>query len=166
MIDMRRYLKNKRFDALTNLSSTATITVRILESESFMQSLSKICSEVNAKKANYLGLNTYLKLDALFRIAGSRLGYALLRKTLHNPYIGLTNAGVVDADKLRFQGTPILSAYMYASIKYRPHFQMAAVSIGEQMTFSVNLRGSSADRDNVRKFFGLLEEELTSIEAL
>ena len=165
MIDMRRYLENKSFKALANLSSTVIINAEISPEESFAQSISKIRESVNAKKANFLGLNTFLKLEALFKFRGQKQAYEHLEKSLNNPNIGITNIGILDSAKLVFDNSPISNAYMCGSIKYRPHFQMAVSTYKEQMTMSVNLYGSSEDRENIRRFFALLDDVLSLIEA-
>lgn len=163
MIDMRRHLKDKNFHALTNLSSTVIINTCVYEEESFSQTLEKIRAEMNNKKSNYLGLNTFLKLDTLFRFCKGSLPYKILKHSLKNPNICMTNIGLIDSKKLVFEGSPISNAFICGSIKYRPHFQMAASSFNNKMTLSVNLYGSQEDRHTIREFFGLMESELKKL---
>lgn len=163
MIDMRRYLKSKSFNALTNLSSTVIISIVIQPDEDFYQTLTKVSSEMNKKKNNYLGLNTFLKLDLLFKIFKSSFGYKILKKALKNPKICMTNIGVLDSTKLVFEGTSISNAFVCGSIKYRPHFQLAVSSFEDKMTFSVNLYGSQQSRKIIKQFFALMDNELKAI---
>ena len=160
MIDMRRYLTDKSFNAPANLSSTVIIRLGIRPGEDFCQTLAKVSSEMNVKKNNYLGLNTFLKLDAVFKIFKDNWGYKILKNSLKNPDICMTNIGVLDSTKLIFEGSPITNAFICGSIKYRPHFQLAISSFNDKMTFCVNLYGSRQDRENISKFLELMDSEL------
>lgn len=161
MIDMRKYLKEEQQNALTNLSSTVIVSVLIDQGEDFKVTLNKINSQMKAKKENHLGLNTFLKLDLLYKVFKSRFGFQILKKSLKNPIICMTNIGILDTNLLKFKGSPIKNAFVCGSIKYRPHFQMAISSFLNTMTFSVNLYGSQQDQDNIRKFFYLIDGELS-----
>lgn len=163
MIDMRRHLNDKSFTALTNLSSTVIINAPVIQEESFSQTLKKISDEMKNKKNNYLGINTFLKLDALFSLCKGRLAYEILKHSLKNPNICMTNIGIIDSKKLVFEGSPISNAFVCGSIKYRPHFQMAVSSFKNTMTLSVNLYGSQEDRNNINEFFTLIEGELKKL---
>ncbi len=165
MIDMRRHLTDKNLTALTNLSSTVIINAAVYQEESFSKTLEKINYEMKSKKNNYLGLNTFLKLDFLFKLCKGRLPYKILKHSLNNPNICMTNIGIIDSNKLVFQGAPILNVFVCGSIKYRPHFQMAVSSFKNKMTLSVNLFGSNEDRDTISKFFTLIDDELIKITA-
>ena len=166
MIDMRRHLKDKNLNSLTNLSSTVIINACVYQEESFFQTLEKICNEMKNKKKNYLGLNAFLKLDTLFRFCKGSLPYKILKHSIKNPNICMTNIGIIDPKKLVFEGSPISNAYICGSIKYRPHFQMAVSSFNNKMTLSVNLYGSQEDRDTIREFFSLIDDELISFDKL
>lgn len=163
MIDMRRHLNDKKFNALTNLSSTVIINACVHQGESFSQTLEKITNEMKNKKNNYLGLNTFLKLNTLFKLCKGRLPYKILKHSLKNPNICMTNIGIIDSKKLMFQGSPISTAFVCGSIKYRPHFQMAVCSFNNKMTLSVNLYGSQEDQDTIKEFFTLIDDELIKL---
>ncbi|WP_414732752.1 hypothetical protein [Acetobacterium carbinolicum] len=159
MIDMRRYLADKGFQAVTNLSSTVAIRIAVVPGETFSQTLNKINTEMAAKKSGNLGLNTFLKLDLLFKFFPKRSDQ-LLKNSLNNPKICMTNLGIVDSKQLYFEKSPVSNAIVCGSIKYHPHFQMSASTFSDKMTFCVNLYGSQSDRETISKFFALIEEEL------
>ena len=164
MIDMRRYLKDKNFNALTNLSSTSIVKRCIPESEDFESSLAGVNAIMNAKKENGLGLNTFFKLYAGFRIPFID-AYKIMRKALKNPPISMTNIGVIDSAKLLFENTEVRNAVMFASIKYRPYFQISVSSFNDRMTLGTGLYGDEEDRANIIKLFELMDGELQAMEA-
>jgi len=159
MVDMRRYLTDKGFNALTNLSSTSIISAEVELSESFAATLSKVREAADKRKTQYLGINTFLKLDVMFKFP-KRIAYQILKKGLVNPGICMTNIGVIDSKKLTFKYAKVIDAFMCGSIKYRPHFQMSVSSFQDRMTFGVNLYGSAEDRKNIERFYALMEKEL------
>ncbi len=160
MIDMRRYLEDKSFHTLTNLSSTVIISASVNREETFEETLRKINAQMNEKKDNYLGMSTFLKLSVLYKICGKKVGYQLLQKSLHNPSICMTNIGVIDTELLDFKDSPIQSAFICGSIKYRPHFQLAISSFNQKMTLCVNLYGSREDQDKFQTFLNRMDQEL------
>ncbi|PKM74295.1 MAG: hypothetical protein CVU91_00025 [Firmicutes bacterium HGW-Firmicutes-16] len=161
MIDMRRYLKDKSFRALTNLASTTIVKAAVLPDENFETTLAKISSIMNKKKSGKLGMNTFLKLDAGFRIPFVN-AYGIMGKTLRHPKIAMTNIGIIDATRLSFADLPVKNALMFASIKYRPHIQLSVTSFEDKITFGIGLYGSEQDRERIKNLLDYLDAELKS----
>jgi NRPS condensation-like uncharacterized protein len=164
MIDMRRYLTNIKQESLTNLSSTTIIKTTVQKNESFRDTLSNVTFELQAKKDNYLGLNTFIKLNALYKLFGRKLSFQILKKAIKNPPICMTNIGVIDARQLSFEGSSIANAFIFGSIKYRPHLQIAASSYDDTLTLTVNLYGSRQDQDNMKELLNIMDKELKNTE--
>lgn len=160
MVDMRRYLKDKDFDALSNLSSTLIPHVPISASESFNETVSKISREMKKKKAADIGVNGFVKLNLVFKLLSEKQSYKATKASLKNPLICMTNIGILDDKKLFFQGTEIENAFACGSIKYRPHFQIALSSFGDTITLSSNLYGSQQDYETIEDFLAMVEKEL------
>lgn len=161
-VDMRRYLQDKGFYALTNLASNSTLGITVLPDEDFFQTLCKVSAEMNIKKSSYMGINTFLKLDRLFKLTHG-FGYGILKKTLNNPKIAMTNIGMLDSSRLVFGDSPIMKAFIFPSFKYRPHFQIASTVFNDKLTLSVNAYGSPKDQETMNRFFELMDNELSSI---
>jgi len=165
MIDMRRYLQDKRFLTLTNLSSTTIVRSEIALSESFQMTLQQIHKEISEKKAGKLGMNSFLKLKLLFALdpmlkLSYHNSYDILKKSLNNPKICMTNIGIVDSEKLRFKNVKVNNAIVCGSIKYHPHFQMSVSTFENKMTLCVNLYGNKEDKKIIRNFLQEVDFEL------
>ena len=160
MVDMRRYLKNKDFNTLSNLSSTLITHVPVSAEESFDETVSKISREMKIKKFTDIGVNGFVKLKMVFNLPNEKLSYKIIKSSLKNPPICMTNVGVVNDKKLCFKGTEIENAFICGSIKHRPHFQVALSSYADTLTISSNLYGSQQDRDTITHFFSMVEDEL------
>ena len=160
MVDMRKYLNGSGFTSLSNLTSTVKTHIAVDPSESFEDTLTKIHLEMDRKKENQIGMCEFVKTSTVFDLLPDRLCYRLVKNNPNNPNIAMTNIGILESDKLDFNGAAVESAFMTGSIKYRPHFQIAVSSFKNEMTFSINLYGSKQDQDRVLGFYKLLDNEL------
>lgn len=161
MVDMRRYLAQiKGFTALTNLSSTVITRLDHKSEEHFEDTLNRVKSMMDEKKASNIGLNAFIKLELLYRLLGNRKANGLLKTSLKNPLICMTNVGILDRNRLCFGDLHPYDAFLCGSIKYKPHFQLAMSSYEDELTLSTNLYGNVTDRDRIISFFNEIEEEL------
>lgn len=161
MIDMRKYLEDKSFHSLANLSSTATLSSNMVPGEDFRQSLNRVSAAMNAKKSEYLGMHTVLNLSML-SILFPKKSYSILEDSLNNPKICMTNIGVLDSERLLFGESKVTNVIMCGSIKYRPHLQISVSTFNDKMTFCVNLYGSKSDHDKITRFLKAVDNELVS----
>ena len=159
MIDMRRYIEDKSFSALTNITSTSIVRLGVPENEDFVGTLGRLCEVMQAKKADNLGMNTFVKLYAGFRLPFVN-AYGVMGRVLKNPKISMTNIGVIAPERLVFEGCAVKNAVMYASIKYRPHVQLSVTSFGDRLTFSAGMVGDGQDRINIERLFLTMDKEL------
>ena len=160
MVDMRKYLKDKRYNYLSNLTSIAVTKVSCHKGDKFKDTAIKVKKDMDYKKQNNIGLNGFLKISAAFKLLNFKTIKKYAHRAFKNPLIGMTNIGIIDEKKLNFKGTLVIDAYMCGSIKYPPYFQLALTTFKSTITFSVNLYGTLKDRENINKFFNLLNEEL------
>ena len=162
MVDMRRYLRDKSFNALTNLTANSILRITVTPGENFDQTLEKVNAAMSKKKLENIGIDVLLTLEWQFKLYGKKT-YSLLEKAMDNPKIGMTNIGVLDAKKLMFKDSSVINAVMCGSIKYRPYFQLSVSTFKDIMTLCVNLYGDDNDRRILTDFFLLMEYELESI---
>jgi NRPS condensation-like uncharacterized protein len=159
MIDMRKYLEEASVPVLTNLSSTDIIRASAVPGEPFSQTLQRVSAAMRIRKENYLGINAFVKLNLLYRLAG-KWSYRILEKKLQNPRICMTNIGILDEKKLVFGNTPVAGAFLCGSIKFRPHFQMSASTFGNTLTLCINLYGTREDKETAGAFLAEVAGEL------
>lgn len=160
MVDLRRYLPGKKADGICNLASMVHCRIGATEGESFDETVSRVHAVMDRRKSGYPGLNG---LSAL-RMA-DKLPFWLTRRLLGehyaNPLIGITNIGVIDSRRLVFGRAAIRNAYVAASIKYPPYFQLGFTTYRDSVTFTVGEYGRESDQELIRRFFCLLDEEVS-----
>jgi len=165
MVDMRRHIeKSSKLESLTNLSSTTSTQLEYRPDERFDETLYRVKSIMDRKKAANLGLNAFIKLDFIYRILGDGIANRIARSTLKNPLICMTNLGILDAARMSFGDLLPHDAFMCGSIKYKPHFQLAISSYDGELTLSINLLGSADDRECILSFLAEIDAELSCWE--
>jgi NRPS condensation-like uncharacterized protein len=161
MVDMRRYLGGTgEFVSLTNLASTVSTQLEYRSEERFEDTLVRVKAIMDEKKGSNIGLNGFIKLNLMYGIFGDRIANRLLKSSLKNPLICMTNVGILDSAHISFGKLCPHDAFLCGSIKYKPYFQLAMSSYKGELTFSVNLHGSTSDRDRVLSFFDEIDREL------
>jgi NRPS condensation-like uncharacterized protein len=161
MVDMRRYLGEAGgFGALANLSSTVITRLEYRPEESFADTLGRVKAVMDEKKEVDMGLNAFIKLDLIYKLFPNRMANRLLRSSLKNPLICMTNVGILDSARISFGDLRPRDVFMCGSIKHKPHFQLAMSSYDGELTLSSNLYGNASDRKRVLSFFDEIEREL------
>jgi NRPS condensation-like uncharacterized protein len=161
MVDMRRYLGEVgEFKSLTNLSSMVITQLDCRPEEPFESALGRVKAIMDEKKGAEIGLNAFIKLDLAYRIMGDRIANSRLRSRLKNPFICMTNVGILDPARISFGDLRPYDAFLCGSIKYKPYFQLAMSSYDGELTLSVNQYGDAGDRERIVSFLGEIEAEL------
>lgn len=160
MIDMRRYLNDRKADNICNLTSIIPSGIKFNCKDTFLDTLMKINHEMNLQKSSLPGIGDFQKLSIAFSLFKYHTIKKLMKKLSVFPPITLTNIGILDSKKMKFKGSIISNAFMNGSIKYPPYFQLALSTFNETITFSINLYGSEKDMEKVNYFFDILDEEL------
>jgi len=163
MVDMRRYLDaTDEFAALTNLSSMVTTQLDYRPGERFEDALARVKAVMDDKKGADIGLNAFVKLDLAYRIMGDRIANSRLRSRLKNPFICMTNVGILDPARISFGDLRPYDAFLCGSIKYKPYFQLAMSSYDGELTLSVNQYGNAGDRELTVSLLSEIEAQLPS----
>ena len=161
MVDMRRYLgESGECKSLTNLTSMQVTRLDYKPEERFEGTLGRVKAVMDEKKGADIGLNGFIKLNLLYGILGDKIANGRLKTKLKNPFVCMTNVGILDQDRMAFGNLHPSDAFLCGSIKYKPYFQLAMSSYDGQLTLSVNQCGNADDRDRIRSFLNEVEAEL------
>jgi NRPS condensation-like uncharacterized protein len=85
-----------------------------------------------------------------------------VQRKLNNPYLCMTNIGILDEERLQFGGVRPQTAWMCGSIKYKPYVQLAVSTYAGAMTLSVSLAGNAGDRSRMQALLDMASEELSA----
>jgi len=162
MVDLRRYDKESKMSDFCNLSSMVKITAQNnkMDFDSFVKEINKKTSE---QKSNYPGLSKLEALIFLSKILSYKQLSGLLKKTIDDSKISVTNLGIIEKDKLNFSDIPISNAYITTSLKNRPFFQLTFSTFNDTITFSISGYYSQKDKETITHFFSLFDEMLKKL---
>ena len=72
----------------------------------------------------------------------------------------MTNIGIIDKNKLVFDGLRIKDTFICGSIKYKPYFQIAVTTFDNEITLSINFCGTEGDKIKITEFLATFDNEL------
>lgn len=160
VMDLRRYLPNRKAAGVCNLTSTILCDIDFKEEESFNETVSKVKRVMDRQKNHLPGLKGLLQLDLIFSLFPYKVVKNLIGRHYINPLICLSNIGVIEGDQLIFDTLQIKDAVITGAVKYYPYFLLALSSFRDSITFTVCLKGIEKDRQKVAQLFDLLDYEL------
>jgi NRPS condensation-like uncharacterized protein len=159
-IDLRRFLSGGRAEAICNLTSTIICDIGEEIGDSFADTVIRVKQDMDVKKGYFYGLNGLIFLSILSKLVPYAKAKPFFKEKFINPVLFMTNIGVIDKSRLAFDNLSVLDAFVTGSIKYPPYFQLALTTFDEAITFSINLYGSTEDREKIDRFFRILDDEL------
>jgi len=160
VMDLRRYLPDKKADGICNLTSTILCNMDFKVGESFGETVAKVKRAMDRQKSQLPGVKGLLLLDLVFSLFPYRVVKKLIGRHYINPLICLSNIGIIDGSRLTFDTLRIEDAFITGAVKYYPYFLLALSSFRDSVTFTVCLNGIDKDRRQVEQFFTLLDCEL------
>lgn len=157
-MDLRRYKAEAESDGLTNQTAFMNCGVEergktIFETLRLVAQSSKSC-----KEDKFMGLYGLPLLSKCYGLLPHSLSEKVIKTGYRNPYISMSNIGVLDSKKLSLCGCAPKDGYMTGAVKYKPYVLLSATTLGEEVTLSMCVRGNAKDRQIVESFFDLLLE--------
>ncbi|OPJ58306.1 WS/DGAT domain-containing protein [Clostridium oryzae] len=159
-IDLRKYLKDRKAEGICNLASNIIFDIGPDIGKNYNETLLKVKEAMDEEKKNVSCLKTLMLLQIVFKYCPYKIAKKLLMKQYKNPPIAMTNIGLIDKNRLVFDGLHIRNSYVSASIKYKPYFQIGITTFDDEVTFCVNLHCTEKDKYKIKEFLKNMEKEL------
>jgi NRPS condensation-like uncharacterized protein len=161
-IDLRRYLPNRKAEAICNLSGALYVSLERKLGEPFEETLARVRTAMGKLKQNYPGLESaagleYLCSQGLVGMEKYMAESAELGKKYNVTFPLLSNFGVLE--DYCFGELRVVSGYISSPIMYPPGFMLGATTFNGQMTLSIGYCGSE-NSEQVNKFVDAYMEEL------
>ncbi|EAE8347368.1 module of peptide synthetase [Listeria monocytogenes] len=145
-VDLRKYLPSKTSSGITNL--TANITCQISANNdlsSFESTLQAVKKSLDPQKNSLTLLRIYYLLEFIFKKKSYSVAKKASEKMYSIPKTSFTNIGIIEEEKLVFEGSTLTDCFICGSLKYAPFFQVAATTFRGELTLSTNLHGTVQD---------------------
>lgn len=145
--DMRQYLPDAMQHQLRIQNSTARYNLAL--ANDWTQPLPQTIQAVHAQMAHLKKEQQYLQsVEQLVQLAESA-SITELRKVVQQNYsvrpIAYTNFGIIDAQRLKFDGCKIQKCIFTGSFRIAPAFQVAFSTFDDRLLFGFNMIGTAAE---------------------
>ncbi|MBF2347835.1 module of peptide synthetase [Listeria marthii] len=145
-VDLRKYLPNKTSRGITNLTANITCQIKATDDlSSFETTLQAVKKSLNPQKNSLAPLRIYYLLEFIFKKKSHSIAKKASEKMYSIPKTSFTNIGIIDDEKLVFEGSTLTDCFICGSLKYAPFFQVAATTFRGELTLSTNLHGTAKD---------------------
>ncbi|MBF2554884.1 module of peptide synthetase [Listeria marthii] len=145
-VDLRKYLPNKTSRGITNLTANITCQMKTTDDlSSFESTLQAVKKSLNPQKNSLAPLRIYYLLEFIFKKKSYSIAKKASEKMYSIPKTSFTNIGIIDDEKLVFEGSTLTDCFICGSLKYAPFFQVAATTFRGELTLSTNLHGTAQD---------------------
>ena len=160
MTDLRKHIKTGQTQGFTNLTCLIPCTIDSVGQE-FSTTLKKVSKEMSAYKNDlFVGLSAIPLLELAYKVAPSSIAELLIKAGYTNPFIGMSNIGIIDDSKLVWGNVKTKDAFMTGAIKYKPYMQLALTTFKQEITLTISIYGTKDDKKVIEKFFKLYDDEL------
>lgn len=165
-VDLRRYLPSEKTEALCSFSGFSYPNIGTNHGAAFGDTLVKVRDNMNALKADYIGLGDLPPGMAIFKCLPFRAAVAVFENVWGRMVTtgilppDFTNMGVIDHERLDFGDSAVEAAFLTAGTTFPPFFGMGLSGFRESLTLSAGFCGDAAQHDLVERFFDLIIREL------
>ena len=158
ILDLRRYMPDKRTKGLTNFVTKIVCDVDNYKSESIFSTIAQVNQNMEAAKGDYPGLGGLPQLRFGYKVLPHKMARAVVRKAFNNPLVAISNIGILDEKTLTFGDLYLEDAFMTGSIKKAPYIQLALTTLRNEITFTIALYANDEDIETTKKCFAHMQK--------
>lgn len=162
-VDLRRHIKDTSKDGLTNHTAfMQCLTPK--KGRNINETLAYVMRSTEKNKQDrFLGLYSLPLLKLAYSILPYAASEEIIKIGYSNPLIGMSNIGVLDAEKLALDGNKPTYGFLTGAVKYKPYVLLSAISLNNMLTLSMCVKGNEEDKKIVNRFFDLLEKNFDEL---
>jgi NRPS condensation-like uncharacterized protein len=164
-VDLRRYLPGKKARSIANFSSLELFNYGENVEKDFESTLIRVAQKTNKRKSSWLGLSAFVSTYpilwslpfSVLKVAGSK-GWEI-KSSNPNSFDWLTNMGVIQKEKVNFDGEPS-TAWLMVPGCVLPMLFFGCSSYNGMLTFSWSIGQDETNERVTKTFFDLVISEL------
>lgn len=159
-IDLRRHIKRPENTGVTNHTAWMQCVIPELGNNIYDTLKYAIESSNKFKEDKYMGLYGLPLLSFGYKILPHSASEEIIKIGYSNPYIAMSNIGLLDVKKLSLEENEPTKGFMSGAVKYKPYVLLSATTMRNQLTLSMCVRGNDEDKKIVNNFFGIMEKSI------
>jgi NRPS condensation-like uncharacterized protein len=164
-VDLRRYLPEKKARSIANFSSLELFNYGENVEKDFESTLIRVAQKTNKRKSSWLGLSAFISTYPILwslpffvlKVAGSK-GWEI-KSSSPNSFDWLTNMGVIQKEKVDFDGEPS-TAWLIVPGCVLPMLFFGCSHYNGTLTLSWSIGPDEMNKRATHSFFDLVVSEL------
>lgn len=159
-VDLRKYAKENA--GIANLTGTYTINVKIDPRKSFAESLKNVSEKMRKQKRTKNDIAGPMLLVSKYEKSTLDKFLKLYGGINTSPFTDYTNLGVLDENKLAFNGIKVKNAVGYGGVNKAPYFSVAVSSFRNATTLSSMFISGKSEKQKVERLLNCMRGEIIS----
>lgn len=162
-IDLRRHMDSIEGKGFTNHTAWMQCAIPERGRDIFETVKYVVRSSNRFKKDKFMGLHGLPLLNLGYNIMPHAASEEIIKIGYSNPYMAMSNIGVLKGDDFVLAGNEPTDAFMSGAVKYKPYILLTATTYRGVITLSMCVRGNKEDEKIVEKFFDLMEKNIATL---
>ena len=162
-IDLRRHMDSVDDKGFTNHTAWMQCAIPQRGRDIFETVQYVVRSSNKFKKDKFMGLYGLPLLNFGYSILPHAASEEIIKIGYSNPYMAMSNIGVLNGQQLALSGHEPVDAFMSGAVKYKPFVLLTATTYKNVITLSMCVRGNEKDKEIVNKFFDLMEKNINTL---
>ena len=164
-IDLRRHMDSVNDKGFTNHTSWMQCAIPERGKDIFETVKYVVESSNKFKKDKFMGLYGLPLLNFGYSFMPHAVSEEIIKIGYSNPLMAMSNIGILNGQHFALCGEEPADAFMSGAVKYKPFVLLTATTYKKVITLSMCVRGNDEDKEIVKRFFELMEKNITTIIA-
>ena len=164
-IDLRRHMDSVNDKGFTNHTSWMQCAIPERGKDIFETVKYVVESSNKFKKDKFMGLYGLPLLNFGYSFMPHAVSEEIIKIGYSNPLMAMSNIGILNGQHFALCGKEPADAFMSGAVKYKPFVLLTATTYKKVITLSMCVRGNDEDKEIVKRFFELMEKNITTIIA-
>ncbi|MCL1879141.1 MAG: hypothetical protein FWF71_00715 [Actinomycetia bacterium] len=147
-IDLRRFIPEGMGCGISNYTTFCVCRLTVGPQDTLADTIKQVSAAMGAYKSSDDVLATYAKWKLMSMLAFFYLRW-VFPIIIHPPIVTFTNPGIIDAQRLGFDGLGVKAAYIMPAIHQRPQLQVCSSTFKGCCYLSSNNYGTASDQQFV-----------------
>ena len=159
-VDLRKYAKDKT--GIANLTGSYNLNLQLRSGAAFADTLADTSRRMKKQKGTQNDLAGPMLLVSKYEKSSLEQFLKLYGGMDTSPSADYTNLGILDAQRLIFDGMAVKNAVVYSGLSKAPYFQLAVSTYQGEATVASLVQCSEAEKANAERILDAVVEELAA----
>ena len=162
-IDLRRHMDSVNDKGFTNHTSWMQCAIPERGKDIFETVKYVVESSNRFKKERFMALYGLPLLNFGYSFMPHAVSEEIIKIGYSNPLMAMSNIGILNGQHYALCGKEPADAFMSGAVKYKPFVLLTATTYKKVITLSMCVRGNDDDKEIVKRFFELMEKNISTI---